>query len=609
MSQLADKIRSLPAKPGVYQYFDVSGRLLYVGKAKSLKARVKSYFTLTPVLSPAPKLSPRIARMIHETVHMDYIVVEHENDALILENSLIKQLKPKYNILLRDDKTYPYIYIDLSETYPAPMITRKVVKGRSIKYFGPFVTGGRDLLDTLYELFPLVQKKGCLKGKKVCLFYQIGRCLGPCEGKVTKEAYHAILTDALNALSHKEKLIKFLAKKMEQLSEEMRYEEAMTIRDRIVSIQKSTLSSPIDLASHDNFDLFCAVHDEMRICVVKMFIRHGKVTSSSHHFVRAHEGFEVDEVYPQALLDFYHIDTPIGAEKIIVADDFAERGDLEQILTERLGKHITIAHPQRGDKLRLCHIAQQNGLELLSHAKRETASAEQIVQALCEWLGLMRIPDRIEIFDNSHFQGDHPVGAMVVWDGQEWDKVSYRHYTLTTRDDYHQMHQMLTRRVEAFAKNPPPDLWVIDGGTTLVKLAKEILESVGVSIDVIGVAKEKYQGRARRAKGGSSDTITTDKEVFTLPMHDKRLTFLQRLRDEAHRFAITFHRNQKVKHDKMVSLLDLSGIGEAKVKKMLGYFGSFEAMRSGTQEEFISLFGPKAGKNVFTILSSNDFFT
>jgi len=220
---LKSKIASLPDSPGVYQYFDKNGRLLYIGKAKSLKKRIKSYFRFTPSLHPAPNLTPRIYKMVSEVENIEYIIVGSENDALILENSLIKQLKPKYNILLRDDKTYPYIYIDFDEPFPRPKITRKVIKGKNIRYFGPFPTAAKDILESLYELFPLVQKESCLKGKKACLFYQLKKCLAPCEGKITPQNYRAILNEAIEHIHDKKRLIAKLEKRMEKLAKNMRF--------------------------------------------------------------------------------------------------------------------------------------------------------------------------------------------------------------------------------------------------------------------------------------------------------------------------------------------------------------------------------------------------
>jgi len=235
---MLQRLKNLPEGPGVYQFFDSDGRLLYVGKAKSLKKRVKSYFRLSPDVVPAPNLGARIYRMVSQTVRVETIVTQSESDALLLENSLIKQLKPKYNILLRDDKTYPYIYIDMSRPFPRFELTRKVVKGKKVKYFGPFPSGAKAILSSLYELVPLVQKRGCLRGKRACLFHQIGRCAAPCEGKIDEAGYSKLLEEALGYIHNKKRLISALREKMSFYAESMRFEEAAEIRDRIETDRK-----------------------------------------------------------------------------------------------------------------------------------------------------------------------------------------------------------------------------------------------------------------------------------------------------------------------------------------------------------------------------------
>ena len=276
---LEEKLKLLPTNPGVYQYFDKNGNLLYIGKAKVLKNRVKSYFNFTPQLRPSHRLSPRIHKMISEVQTLEWIVVPNENDALILENSLIKQLKPKYNILLRDDKTFPYIYIDYGEDFPRLEITRKIFNNKKIKYFGPYSSGARDMLDSIYEIVPLVQKKACIKGKEACLFHQIKRCKAPCVGKINKEDYSLIVEQALEFIYNKNKLITKLKEKMLEYSEDFRFEDAMKLRDRIVTIEKSQLKTGLDFASNDDFDLFCVSNNSTRAVIVKMFIREGKLVS------------------------------------------------------------------------------------------------------------------------------------------------------------------------------------------------------------------------------------------------------------------------------------------------------------------------------------------
>jgi len=317
-------VQDLPSSAGVYQYFDATGKLLYVGKAKNLKNRVKSYWRFTPNFIPNPTQSPRIIKMLLEANKIEYIVVETEEDALILENSLIKQLKPKYNILLRDDKTYPYIYIDESQEYPRFEITRKVVKGKEITYYGPFPTGGKALLDALYEVYPLVQKKSCLREGKACLFYQIKKCLAPCEGKVTPEEYGAIVTQAKTSIVKRKKLINTLEEKMTSLAMQERYEEAGNMRDTIQAISSLTISSNIDLANQINLDIFAIQNGDERGVIVKLFMRDGKIISSAYSYFRHTHIFDENEAYKQALLEFYTIDTPNVSKQILTAHAFED---------------------------------------------------------------------------------------------------------------------------------------------------------------------------------------------------------------------------------------------------------------------------------------------
>ncbi len=590
---LLETIRNLPDQPGVYHYFDANDRLLYIGKAKSLKKRVKSYFSFTPTLTPAHNLSPRIAKMISEAVRLEYLVVDSEHDALILENALIKQLRPKYNILLRDDKTYPYIYIDLSQPFPRFEITRKVVEGKQIKYYGPFSSGAKDILDSLYELFPLVQKAGCLKGKKRCLFYQIKRCLAPCEGLVTQEAYAKIVQEAMQLLYKKPQLLKKLEAKMYRYAEDLLFEEAQRIKERIERIKQSQSVSAIDLANLSEYDLFAVAVKGAQACVVKIFIREGRIVSSAHSIFRSDTGFDQDELYLRILLDHYQ-KSALGAKEILLYEDFRERDSVAKLLSNRFGKRITITVPKRGEKRNVVKLAYTNALEYL---KKEKEDSTQLLQELKEMLNLQTLPYTIEGYDNSHLQGEATVGAMIKWHNG-FDKSGYRRYRLQAKDEYAQMREMLTRRVARFDEASPPDLMVIDGGAALLKLAKKIVKESGANVDIVAIAKEKRDFKANRSKGKAHDIIYFDEVSLKLSPEDKRLQFLQRIRDESHRFAISFHRKQKRKEDQAVSLLAKKGVGHATVRKLLNYFESFENIENASFEALAEVVGPKLAQTL-----------
>jgi len=588
---LLKQVQNLPSSAGVYHYFDERGKLLYIGKAKSLISRVKSYFRFSPNFTPNPHLSGRIIKMLNEVQSMHYIVVENEHDALILENSLIKQLRPKYNILLRDDKTYPYIYLDNKEDFPRFEITRKIIDSKQMQYFGPFSTAARDILNALYELLPLVQSKSCLRSGKTCLYYQIKKCLGPCEAKVSPDEYAKYIDLGISYINNKENLSKDLEKKMHQLAENMRFEEAALLRDSIEKISKSNLISQIDTATNENLDLFAVDSNEKRAVILRLFMREGKIISSSHNFIHLNHGFDRDEIYKRAILEFYGL-SPLTSKQIIVAHPFEEIDDIEKYLQTNFSRSIKILSPQRGFKHKLCELALKNTQELIHNYDHESNSTyndlEQKLQELCR---LESLPKRIEIFDNSHMQGSAPVGGMVCFEEGNFNKSGYRQYHLQSLDEYAQMKETLSRRIQNFETNPAPDLWVLDGGSTLLSLAFDLLASNGTNLDVIAISKEKVDAKAHRAKGKANDILHTKEENFALSSSDKRLQWVQRLRDEAHRYAISFHKKTKLKQDQSSKLLQAKGIGPAKLKKLLNHFTSFEALREATLEDISLIVG------------------
>jgi len=574
-------IQNLPATPGVYQYFDKTGKLLYVGKAKNLKNRVKSYWRFTPEFKPNTSQSQRIIKMLSEAASLNYMVVETEEDALILENSLIKQLKPKYNILLRDDKTYPYIYIDESLPYPRFEITRKVVKGKDIVYYGPFPTGGKALLDSIYEVYPLVQKKSCLREGKACLFYQINKCLAPCEEKVTPEAYSDIVTQAKHAIVKRKTLIEALQNRMTTLAGQERYEEAAALRDNIQAISSLNLSSNIDLANELDLDIFAILNGDERGVIVKLFMRKGKIISSSHTFFRHTHIFDENEAYKQALLEFYTLDTPNRSKQILTAHTFEDATQIAKTLSTRFSKKIEIQTPKIGPKAKLITLAMKNCEELL----RQTQTDTLMEQKIADLFDLSVIPYRIETFDNSHMMGVAVVGGQVVWEEGKWDKHAYRRYMLEAKDEYGQMKEMLSRRISNFKAHPAPDLWILDGGKANLSLARTLLKEAQINLDVIAIAKEKLDAKAHRAKGAAKDLVYTTQGIIELKPNDKRLHWIQRQRDEAHRYAITYHQNKKRKEDTQISLLNKKGLGKATVKKLIDYFGTFKAIENASIEE------------------------
>ncbi|BCZ19693.1 hypothetical protein NHP190012_13350 [Helicobacter sp. NHP19-012] len=411
----AQSLSNLPTTSGVYLYFDAKDNLLYVGKAKNLQKRVLSYFKVQGAqVTPNPKNSVRIQRMVSQIAYLQVQTTHSEEEALLLENKLIKTKQPKYNILLKDSKTYPYICIDLRKPYPTLERTREPLEGH--KCFGPFSLASLELLESVQSLIPLVQSKSCLKGKKPCIFHQMGRCLAPCSGKVSPQDYAPLVKEALDLLEHKDKLCARLKERMRILATQERFEEAAIFRDYLQVVQ--------------------------------------------------------------TLL------------------------------------------------------------------KRTEQPEVQMGLALQELLELSKPPKRIEVFDVSHHAQSACVGGMVVWSRGKWLKSAYRRYSLAGTDEYAQMHEMLERRIK---QGGLPDLWLLDGGRAQALLATQILESLGVSVAVIALAKEKAHKRAKRGGGDVADVIYSVSQTWKLKAQDVRLQFLQNLRDEAHRFALAYHRLKKRK--------------------------------------------------------------
>ena len=602
---LIDEIRTLPDEPGVYQYFDAQNRLLYVGKAKILKNRVKSYFKFTPSLAPAEKLSPRISKMISEAVHLEYIVTPSEADALILENSFIKQLKPKYNILLRDDKTYPYIFINLNDDFPRFEITRKVVKGSNIRYFGPYFSGASELLEALYLNFNLVQKKSCIKGKKACLFYQLKRCYAPCEGKISKESYAKIVNEAIAALQNPNLLITRLEELMLNYAKTEDYEQAAATRDKIQTLKNMQTKVEVDLAKLEDFEAYsvACVHD--MICAVRFSVQSGKITGVKTDITQAKNAQkdEINEAYKQAILKSFIAGQPIISTKIYVHESFEDSELVEEILNERFGRKFSITCPKIGDKRKICEIATKNAE--VSIEKYLKTHDNVLLNEIKEYFDLAHTPYVVEAYDNSHLFGEASVGAMVRYEHGEWAKQNYRHMHLNSKNDYDQMKESLTARALRFDKLSPPDLWVIDGGEVLLNLACEILASSGANVDVIAISKEKIDAKAHRAKGEAKDKIYTKNGSFSLSTSDKKLQFFQKMRDESHRFVISFHRKTRQKNDMQRSILKQAGVSEGSIAKLISFYGSFDKISEANLDEVAKITNKSVAEKLAVLKEGN----
>lgn len=562
---LLNTINNISDKSGIYQYFDDGLNILYIGKAKNLKKRIKSYFTIKDNnVYPSSNLSPRISNMVAKIASIKTIIVDNEQDALILENSLIKSLKPRYNILLRDDKTYPYILINKNIDFPILEIVRKVNKGVGLIYFGPYSKGIRELIDSIYEVVPLVQKKSCLRGREPCLFYQINRCLAPCANLISKEEYNNHLSSAIVLLNNPNKIIDLLHKKMFFLSSNLRFEEANKIKIRIDKIKQISNDIVIDLAKLYNFDIFAIYSKDNKSVLMKMFMRDGKITLSDYDLI-SHNNNEVDlnYLYTQSLINYYKNNSIVKLDAILIPFDLENKDEIVKLISN----NIKIINPKAGDRKKLLQLAINNAKNILENNKEL-----EFMSNLQTLLKLENMPLKIEVFDTSHHQGSSCVGGMVVYENGNFIKDKYRKFILSSSDEYSQMEEMLKRRITHFSEDSPPDLWLIDGGIGQVNIALTLLEYSGINLDVIGIAKEKINNRAYRAKGGARDILRSKDLELRLDKTDKYLLFLQKLRDEVHRYAITFHR--KKKHSNLIA----NKYSPQQLKKLLNYFGSFENM-------------------------------
>ncbi len=553
--ELKQQIEQIPKQAGIYQYYDKNFRLLYVGKAKNLYKRVKSYFNSN--LAPNPKNSLRIQHMVTQIHSIHTLIVSNEREALILENSFIKSQNPKYNILLRDDKTYPYITINLNDSYPRFSITRKIEKKKDIIFFGPYVKGAKEILQSIYEIFPLIQQASCLKGKKTCLYYQIHKCLGVCEHKdiQTQQKYNDYVQEAINLMQNKNKMQKALERHMLEFAQNEFFEQALICKNCIDILKEVEQFCVVDMKKLYNADIFSIAFNGNNGILLKLFVRNGKVVSSHHIFIKANamqnninnqkninEEFEC-EIYTQALLKIIQEGTL--CEEIILANITQHNlNRLKDSMPEIANKLIT---PKRGDKLKLAQLAINNAIHLLTHKIQINQKEENTIKDIANLFLLQNEITSIEVFDTSHHAGSFNVGGMISYINNEFYKQGYRHYNLEGKDEYSQMREMLTRRAKSFDIMPPPNLWLIDGGKAQINLAIDILQSSGVYIDVIAISKEKRDFKAYRSKGKANDIIRSKDLEFRLPPNDLKLQFLQKLRDEAHRFAISFHRDKKAK--------------------------------------------------------------
>ncbi|APF19443.1 UvrABC system protein C [Caldithrix abyssi DSM 13497] len=589
--KLEDKLSRIPAKPGCYLFKDQSGAILYVGKANVLKNRVRSYF------QKSRPFHPRLNALVKKIADIEWIVTDSEVEALILENNLIKEHKPRYNVNLRDDKTYPFIRIT-SEDFPQVFVTRKIVRDGS-EYFGPYtdVKNVRYVLKTLRQIFPIRSCKfqltpQVIEKKKVdlCLDYYIKKCKGPCQGLQSKEDYARMIEQVRKFLRGKtDELSKELKRQMADLAARMEFEEAALVRDRLKALEQYRNNQKIVQGDFKDRDVFAIALEDQDACTVVFKIREGKIIGKQHFYLKQ-VGWKNDAEVLEEFLNQYYFSNQDRPQEIFVQTALESASALESWLTRESGRRVRVVTPQRGEKHKLVQMAVKNARFLLDELQLQKMKKEQTVHftvlALHRDLNLPKPPLIIECFDISNIQGSDAVASMVCFENGKPKKSEYRRFKINTKqtpDDFAMMREVIGRRYRRLLdeKKRLPDLIVVDGGKGQLSSAVQVLKQLGLEDQpVIGLAKRLEEV-----------FVPGEKESRILPEKSSGLRLLQQIRDEAHRFAVTFHRKRRSKRTLHSTLDDIPGVGPTRRQKLLRVFGSVKNVAAASKHELMSKAG------------------
>ena len=596
MFNIEEQLKILPDKPGVYIMHDVDDKIIYVGKAVNLKRRVKSYFRKTDK-------TERIKIMVSLIDHFEYIVVDNEAEALILECNLIKKNRPKFNVLLKDDKTYPYIKIDIKSDYPNVMITRKIINDGS-KYFGPYANPGaaKEMLDFIKQKYKIRQCKNFRSETRACLNYHINRCLGPCMGYVSKEDYRKQIDEIIDILDGKvDKVLKELEKQMIEESSKMNFEQAAYIRDRMLAIQRVNEKQKVSNITENNIDVIGIAKSEIEVCVEIFFVRGSKMVGREHYFFQDIREMEDKEII-SGFIKQYYIDSQNLPNKIMVREELEDQQAVEQWLSKEAGRKVEIKSPKKGEKLRFVEMADNNAKITLENKERDRS---EILVELKEILGLDKLPRKIETFDISNISGEYMVAGMCVMvDGTIKRNMSRRFKikTVLTQDDPKCMQEVVTRRLKHSIDNSNssgfgklPDAIFADGGITQIRAIKQAVKSLELDIPVFGMVKnDKHQTRA---------LINEQRQEFEIS--ENLMNLITKFQDEVHDTAISYHRKLRDKSITKSELDDIKGIGEKKKKALLKYFESVEKIRNSSIDELLKVNGinEELAKNILQQLN------
>lgn len=587
-------LKTLPDAPGVYRMLNDKGDVLYVGKAKSLKKRVTSY-------ARGAVHSDRLTRMIADTAEMIFVTTASEIEALLLESNLIKRLKPRYNVSYRDDKSFPNIL--LREDHPFPQLLKhRGAKSTKGVYFGPFASAGAvtRTLNTLQRAFLLRSCSDSVFESRTrpCLLFQIKRCAAPCVGRVDEAGYAELVREAEEFLNGKSRTVQGeLARQMNTASDQLDFESAARFRDRIKAMSHIQSTQGINPTTFAEADVFAAFQQGGETCIQVFFFRAGQNWGNRPYFPRHPRELSCAEVLESFVAQFY--DERPAPKAIYLSEEIANRELIEEALAIRAGHKVEIAVPQRGEKREIVEMALQNAREQLARRMAENSAQRELLEGVCEVFGMDAPPKRIEVYDNSHIQGTNALGGMVVAGPDGFEKGEYRKFNiksqdLTPGDDYGMMREVLTRRFsrlvkeagEDEAKAKWPDLALIDGGPGQLAVARAVLEDLGVEdVLLVGISK----GPDRDA--GREHFYMAGREPFRLDPKSPVLYYLQRLRDEAHRFAIGSHRKKRSKAIGANPLDEIAGVGAGRKRALLQHFGSAKAVSAASLADLESVSG------------------
>lgn len=598
-----DELKKLPNKPGVYIMKDKDGEIIYVGKAISLKNRVRQYFRTTE------NHPPKVRAMVKHIQEFEYIIVDNEVEALILEANLIKKHKPKYNILLRDDKQYPYIKVTTNEKYPRVLKTRRVLKDGA-KYFGPYPSAYavNDTIDIIRNLYPIRTCNQNLEKNqgraRPCLNYYIDRCLGPCQGNVDEERYNSMIEEIIMFLNGKEdKLIKLIEEKMYKASQELDFESAAKYRDQINSLNTILEKQKIVSSNLVDQDVIGMAKGVDEVCIQVFFIRAGKVVGREH-FILSDTFNEDRKEILSSFIKQYYLGTAYVPKEIFIEEEIDELEPISRWLSEKRGSKVTIRVPKRGEKSQLMEMVKKNAMDMLNQYGdkflRKQRENQKALGELQQALDLEKPPARIEAYDISNISGIFPVGSMVVFEQGEAKKSDYRRFkikTVDTPDDYKSMAEVLNRRFTRGLKEKElikenrikikgfstfPDLVMVDGGKGQVNIALGVLKELGLDIPVCGLVKDDFHNT--RGIIFNNEEINLDEDSYGFKL-------IYKIQEEAHRFAISYHRSLRSKKMFKSELDDIKGIGEKRKRELFKHFHTIDNIKKASVEELTKVEG------------------